>query len=387
MRAILTENEKRIVTLLAKRGPHTKKELVERGDMSWATVVKALARLEKAGIVCHAGVSSQPETTGKDPSVYDLSGHVPLALGIDVAYATTTIILTNLRHVVLAQQSYPTPKNPDQDQLQAFIVAAVTQFLAETSYSQDNLAGIGLGIPLWLARPNNQIFASLTEALTTRLGTHIRIENNVRSYAMYKKWAGQAFGLDNFILITIRSGIGTGIFYQGQLIRGMHGLAGELGHLTLVDPGRPCRCGKTGCLETVVNQDVLYQNYLERVLHKPAESLPTPSEAERQQGLAVLCALAKQGHADAQDIIQHAATALGMGLAALLLLVDISNVIITADFGPDGDVLIPYLERECNRRVIAGMTYTVSYDPLDRLGFAQGAALLILNDYFTTLTA
>ena len=66
-----------------------------------------------------------------------------------------------------------------------------------------------------------------------------------------KNWAGKAFSLDDFILIAIRNGIGAGIFYQGELLRGTHGMAGELSHLTVVEQGQACRCGRQGCLETV----------------------------------------------------------------------------------------------------------------------------------------
>ncbi len=381
MKTLFTENEKRIVTLLAQCGTLTKKELAERGDISWATVVKALSRLEKAQIVCHAGITSQPDTTGKDPSVYELSGSTPLALGVDVAYGTTTIMLTNLRHVVLAQQNYATPTKPTPEQLQAFLTTAIVEFLEKTTYSLSDLAGIGIGVPLWLATPNHGILTTLATTLSSQLGAPVRIENNVRSYAMYKKWIGKAFGVDNFILITIRNGIGTSIFYQGDFIRGTHGMAGELSHLPVVENGALCRCGKTGCLGTVVNQDVLYQHYVRRVLQNQTASFDAVSEDELRRGMRVLFSLAKEGHPEAVAIVRQTANYLGMGIAALLLLFDIPTILLTADFGIDGDALIPLMQAEVNRRILEGQTYSMTYYPLEQLGFAQGAALLILRDY------
>jgi glucokinase len=202
---------------------------------------------------------------------------------------------------------------------------------------------------------------------------------------MYKKWAGKAISLDDFILITIRSGVGTGIFYQGELMRGAHGMAGEVSHLTIVEDGKRCRCGRQGCLETLVNQDVLYQEYLRNVLHKTDIPSSLTTETEVRQGLAALFSLAKQGNENASTVIQDAAHYIGRGIAALLKILDIPHIIIAADFGPDGDALIPYITRAVKDLIIPGIDFSVVYYPLDQLGFARGAALLILKEYLTTL--
>jgi glucokinase len=186
--------------------------------------------------------------------------------------------------------------------------------------------------------------------------------------------------------MTIRNGVGAGIFYQGNLVRGTHGMAGELGHLTVVDHGTLCRCGKSGCLETLVNQDILYRDYVKKIRKEEYPSFPPLTDsAEIHEGLTELFSLAQRGHREAAVIIGEAATYIGMGIAALLMVIDIPNVIITGHFGPDGTAMIPYIKREVSQRIISGIDYCVEYYPLDRLGFAYGAALLILNDYFTGL--
>jgi glucokinase len=203
---------------------------------------------------------------------------------------------------------------------------------------------------------------------------------------MYKKWVGSAFLLNDFILMTIRNGIGTGIFYQGDLVRGTHGMAGELGHLTLEQTNTLCRCGKYGCLETFVNQDILYREYIENIRHEPyAPSLVLSDSALIHQGLSELFSLAQQGHQAATSIIVNAARHIGMSIAALLMVLDIPNVLITGNFGPDGSVMIPYIRQEIDSRIISAIEYTIDYYPLEQLGFAYGAALLILQDYFTEI--
>ena len=216
----MTEREKRIITLFSKYGALSKKELAEREGISWATAVKQISRLEQAGVLQCVGSDSQPETTGKNPLLYDLADRHPLAIGIDVSYSTTTIILTNLKKTILQQETYTTIKNPTLSQLQDFLITICLDFAQKHLAEEDALEGIGVGIPLWLVPDSHPIIPPLHKALAAALHTEVRIENNVRSYTLYKKWAGKAFSLDDFLLITIRGGIGTGIFCQGDLVRG-----------------------------------------------------------------------------------------------------------------------------------------------------------------------
>ncbi len=386
----MTENEKRILTLLSKQGPLSKRELAGKGRMGWATVVKMVTRLEEAGLLLCAGKTPPAVNSIKSPAVYELTGRTPLAIGIDVAYSATTIILTNLRHTVLKEYRCETPVKPDAQQLKEFLLSTYAHFTEKCLDLLDSsLAGIGIGVPRWLIKDGRKTFAFLAEELEAQLRLPVRIEEcTARNYAMYKKWVGQAFSLNDFILMTIRNGVGAGIFYQGGLIRGTHGLAGELGHLTIEKPGLLCRCGKYGCLETLVNQDLLYREYVEEILHETPQSSLLLSDSDAiHQGLSELFSLARHGNPEASAIIAKAARHIGMEISALLMVLDIPNVLITANFGSDGAAMIPYIKEEVDSRIISEIEYSIEYYPLEQAGFAYGAALLILQDYFTELVS
>lgn len=385
----MTENEKRILTFLSKKGPLSKKALAGKGKMGWATVVKMITRLEEEGIVHCVGTDSQPIISGKNPAIYDLTNEKPLAVGVDVSYSETNIVLTNLRQTIVEQHTWKTPENPNKRTLKEFLVSICSQTVKNMGAKQRSLTGIGIGVPRWLITGGTTTFSALAKELSAELQTPVRLEEcTARNYAMYKKWVGKAFPLNNFILMTIRNGVGAGIFYHGDLIRGNHGIAGELGHLTIIDHGDLCRCGKHGCLETLINQDILYREYVQKVLHEPLASIPLFSDsAIIHKGLFELFSLAQQGHPEAVTIIEKAARSIGVGIAALLMILDIPNVMITGNFGPDGAVIIPYIEQVVSRRIISGIDYSIEYHPLERLGFAYGAAFLMLKDYFTDIGA
>ena len=380
----MTEREKRIITLLSRYGALSKKELAEREGISWATAVKLVTRLEKEGFLSGTGIGNQPETTGKNPVLYDLAERYPLAIGIDVTAARTHIILTNIKNTIIAQQSRQTPKRPTAELLGKFLADSCLSFVQQHLNDEERVEGVGVGIPVWLTQGEHTPFISIRQDLEARLQTNVRIENNVRSYTMYAKWIGPAFSFQDFLLLSLRNGVGTGIFYQGELIRGTHGMAGELSHLPVPGRGKLCRCGQRGCLETVVNARLLFREY-QRKVEKIQRPTAPETEAELHKGLAQLFAFAKQGQPEAAHIIRQAAAHLGQGMIALLKILDIPYVLLVADFGPDGDAIIPDLYQEMGARLLPGTQCSLHYYPLEQDGFARGAALLVLKDYLTSL--
>lgn len=382
----MTEREKRTITLFSQHGALSKKELAEREGISWATAVKLVSNLESVGILASVGSEPQPEVTGKNPLLYDLSDRHPLAIGMDVSPSMTTIILTNLKNALIHQATRPTIKNPTFSQLQDFFITTCLDFAQKYLRDEDTLEGIGISLSPGLIQGSQPpMLPRLCKALVTGLHTQVQIESSVRCYTLYQKWAGKAFPLDDFLLILVRDTIGAGIFCQGKLLRGTHGLAGEIGHLTVIEKGSLCRCGKYGCLETLASQNILYQQYAQQVLQNSDVLASSPGETEIHEGLTALFSLAKQGHPQTSAIVQQAARYLSVALAALLLILDIPHILIAADFGPDGDTLLPALQQQVQQRVMAGINPTIAYYPLDQIGFARGAALLMLQEYFTKL--
>jgi glucokinase len=87
------------------------------------------------------------------------------------------------------------------------------------------------------------------DELAKRLGTPVILENDANAAALGEKWIGAGKEVDDLVLLTLGTGIGGGIISGGRVLRGFVGMAGELGHTTVVPNGNPCGCGNRGCLE------------------------------------------------------------------------------------------------------------------------------------------
>ncbi|HTX37994.1 MAG TPA: ROK family protein [Bryobacteraceae bacterium] len=121
------------------------------------------------------------------------------------------------------------------------------------------LAGIGVGVPGFirfkegfLTGSNNLPYLEnfpVRDAISQRLGTPVILENDANAAALGEKWIGAGRDVDDLVLLTLGTGVGGGIIAGGRVVRGHVGMAGEVGHLTVIPGGNPCGCGNRGCLE------------------------------------------------------------------------------------------------------------------------------------------
>jgi glucokinase len=120
-------------------------------------------------------------------------------------------------------------------------------------------AGIGVGVPGFIrikegfiTNSNNLPYLEnfpVRDEIERRLGTKVVLENDANAAAMGEKWMGAGRDVDDLVLLTLGTGIGGGIVSGGHVLRGYVGMAGEIGHTTVVPDGNPCGCGNQGCLE------------------------------------------------------------------------------------------------------------------------------------------
>ena len=123
----------------------------------------------------------------------------------------------------------------------------------------DTLVGIGIGVPGFIRLKEGLITNSnnlaclenipIRDEIERRLGTRVILENDANAAALGEKWKGAGRDVDDLVLLTLGTGIGGGVIAGGRVLHGYLGMAGELGHLTVVRNGNPCGCGNRGCLE------------------------------------------------------------------------------------------------------------------------------------------
>jgi glucokinase len=238
-----------------------------------------------------------------------------IVAGIDIGGTNTTIGLVSESGRVLTKNGLKTKQFPDVNQF----VETAAQLIQEQVHSMKNemsevnLKGVGIGAPN--ANPYKgtienapnlswQGIVPLAELFAKKLNTTCKITNDAKAAALGEMQFGAAKGMKDFLVITLGTGLGSGIVANGSLIYGYDGFAGELGHVIVVPGGRKCGCGRNGCLETYVSATGLVRTYLELNPH----DAETPSAR-------VIAERAQTGEAHAIEAYRRTGEMLGFSLA------------------------------------------------------------------------
>ena len=185
-----------------------------------------------------------------------------LVIGIDIGGQTTKCGIVDARGTVLSQTVIRSDSTEDVEEYISSLAETLYRLMADAD-AVERIRGIGVGVPngnyytgevedavnLSWGRSGSIPFATMLEAHMN--GIPVSLTNDANAAAMGEMTYGAARGMKNFIMITLGTGVGSGIVINGEVVYGHDGFAGELGHTCAVrHNGRPCNCGKSGCLET-----------------------------------------------------------------------------------------------------------------------------------------
>lgn len=388
----MTDNTRRIVTLLKQEGPLSKKDLAAKGSMGWATVTKIINQLEEGKIIERLGTEVIDNgKRGKRAYLYDLSEITPTAIGVDVEYRTTSIILTNLKGTILASWSTSTVIPSSLDMAKDSFLLALTAFMRKYPEAK-RAVGIGMGIPgigfpIFDELDNLKRSTLLETWLSKKLDKPVIIQDNTKAYAIFERWNNTEIPKDNFIFLSIRSGVGSGIFYHGNLLIGTRGLAGEIGHIQVKPEGEQCRCGRRGCLETVVGENTLFNRYVSDILDSNILSLSQHGPINTHEGIKDLFRLYEEGDEKACEIVNEMLHYVATCLSYTIMVLDIPHVLISGHFGASGNYIVEPLKRLIDDQLLPGTESNIQYIPFDPLGHVLGASLLALKDYFINVNS
>ncbi len=270
------------------------------------------------------------------------------------------------------------------------VVSVVEELAAGAGLAVSELAGVGIGLPGVVDPTDGTVEhavnlgiedrTALGEIVAARLGVHVRVENDLTVAVV-----GAAHTVDgehaateqdvvhDLAFLALGTGLAAGLLLQGRLRRGSTGGAGEIGHLTLVPDGLPCKCGQQGCLEQYASGSALDAAWPSRY------GRPAPEE---------LFAAALAGDARACEIRDQFAWAVAAAVRMLVLTCDVERVVIGGGVSALGQPLLRAVTAELEREAQAspflasmGLARRVSLAPADVPVGAVGAALLGRGEY------
>ncbi len=285
----------------------------------------------------------------------------PYVLGIDIGGQTAKCGIVNARGEVLAQSIMVSNKHDDA---QSFItaLAATLQKLISDSDLTDQIRGIGVGAPngnyytgeikqapnlSWAHEGNVPFSSMLSEAMG---GMPVALTNDANAAAVGEMTYGAAKGLKNFIMITLGTGVGSGIVIDGKVLYGHDGFAGELGHTCAVRGGRRCNCGKQGCLEAYCSAIGVARTAVEWLDQHPEES-SLLSLRENITSKDVYEA-AKSGDKMAKEIFEYTGSILGRSFADFIAFSAPEAIVLFGGLARAREFLTEPIEEAMNSNVL-----------------------------------
>ncbi|MCX4264437.1 MAG: ROK family protein [Muribaculaceae bacterium] len=271
----------------------------------------------------------------------------PYVLGIDIGGTNTVFGIVDARGNVIASSSIKTQRHNDFYLYLDELYAAASK-LIEANEATDKIQGIGIGAPnanYYTGRIENAVnlpwpSINLAELVSEKFGIPVAITNDANAAALGEMTYGAARGMKDFIMITLGTGVGSGIVINGQMVYGANGFAGELGHVIVKrNNGRLCGCGRTGCLETYCSATGVARTAREFLEARTEPSILRHLDIDAITSKDVYDA-AVQGDKLAKDVFEYTGNILGEAMADMVSFSAPEAFILFGGLSKSGDLLL-----------------------------------------------
>ncbi len=245
------------------------------------------------------------------------------------------------------------------------VVDEITQAarLLTNKYSASHkFLGLGIGIPGIIDLQSGTVHSAsnlpgwngypVRDDLEMRLGTAVVLENDANCAAVGEKWLGAGQHVEDLCMITLGTGVGGGFVVNGRPWHGVLGMAGELGHMTVIAEGRPCACGNHGCLEQYASATAIRRAAIEAVDSGESPCLVAAREQDQALTSRTVHTCAQTGDPAARRIFAAAGAALGIALANLINAFNLPMYVIGGGVSRAWDQFSPAMFQELTERSI-----------------------------------
>jgi predicted NBD/HSP70 family sugar kinase len=359
-------NQRRVIELLRAHGETaiTQADIARTTGLASATVSNIVRALTASGLI-----DTEPGS-GRRGTVVRLSRAAGVVAGIDVGHTHLAVAVADLSGRILSETRQPLEPDHAYDAALQLATSLLEDVLARAGLDMADVRTIGMGLPAPISDDVVRSSAILpgwvgvnAAAVTgARFGCPVHVDNDANLGALAEHRVGVATDVDDLVFVKVSSGVGAGLIINGEIFRGSHGSAGEIGHLTLDEQGPLCRCGSRGCLEAYASTDT--------AIAMMATQLPGATIDE-------IFRAAHEGNAAALRLLEDAGLHLGWGLASVVNLLNPGMVVVGGDMARAGELLLDSARLGLRRHALADAATTpVVISELGERAPMVGAALM-----------
>jgi predicted NBD/HSP70 family sugar kinase len=365
-----------VFTTVLTEGPQSRVTLARRLGLSSAAVTKAARPLIDIGYLHELAATERTGPgAGRPASPLAIRADREFFVGVKITADELIGVVCDLHAEVRAAKHRPLPGR-DVDTVLAEVAQLVDDLLDSPGDYRSRTHRIGLAVSGDVDRGTGLVRYSaflrwrdvpLRERAAAATGLIVTVENDVKALTAAEHWFGEGPRAESFALVTVGTGIGCGLVVHGRLVSGSHGVAGEIGHLTVDSAGPQCHCGGRGCVEAFAGTEAIVRE---------ARNVTGHSGLTLDEAVA----LARAGDPAVGTVFARAGTAIGSGIAAVANLVGPDRIVVSGEGLAVYDLLEAHIRAGFERQAFgaaAECTLSIRWLPFEE--WARGAAAVSIQ--------
>ncbi len=365
-------NSSVVLNTVRKRQPISRVDLARVSGLQPSTVSLIVEDLVASGWLLEG--ETVKGAMGRRPRLLTISNE-RCVIAVDIHPQRSCLAVVDISGRIVWQKELNLPKDP------AKAISRLATALRETVriHKDCTFEGIGICLP-GRTDPNAEelIFApnlrwpitSLKSRIERATGLRVEMDNVANACALLEVWLAEGDQVQDLAVVEVSEGIGTGLFVNGAIARGRGGMAGEFGHIQMVEDGPPCNCGSRGCWETLASNQATVRYYKEE------------SRSTRNAGFSKVLKLALAGDPPALAALRRTAMHLGRGLQMVAAALAPTEIIIVGDIAAAWEAIGNIVEQQLRKHPLA---QSVKVRPAHDSETARlrSAVALVLAERFT----
>lgn len=365
-------NRRIVLNLIRTRQPLSRADLARVSGLQRSTISLIVEELIQQDWLIEGPTGRLPR--GRRPTFLRLNDQRAI-IGVDVRPGQILVALADVNGKFRSQEAFATP--PDPNTAVDELIVRIQRLLR--SCPEKTVEGIGISLPGRVDHASGRlVFApnlnwpefDLRTPVEAATGLNVEMENAANACVLAAAWFDYLESR-NLVVVTVSEGLGTGILVNGQLARGLSGMAGEFGHVPVEREGPLCGCGSRGCWEVFASNRAALRYYFE------------PGPASDRLSFLDLLGLAEQGDGRAARALETMAHYLGRGMRMIVAGLDPERILVVGDLTRSWHRFGPVIEAEVQAQVLPGGAAPL-VQPVHEGGLARlrGTVALVLHKHF-----
>jgi glucokinase-like ROK family protein len=348
---------------IREAGAISRADLAKQTGLHPATLTHITRELLERGLVEDAG--SGEARVGRRSSLLRIHSKIGNIIAVRLSRHNIQGLLTDLElHEPVNHTASSSFLSQPIDASLPALLELIETLIDKSGVDRRTILGIGISAPgpldarrgILITPPNfpGWVSSPIRQIVEEKTGFTTFLDNDANSAALAEKWFGAGRNMDNFVYILIEDGVGGGVVINGDLYRGQHDFAGEIGHMTIDRNGAVCDCGNTGCLELYAAPHVAESQVRQAMMAGRKSQVSEWIDQDLNRiSFELVAQAAQQGDVVAREALLGIAQALGVAAVNVINAFDPQAVVLGGKISLAGDLILPVIQEYVDRRAIS----------------------------------